>query len=85
MSARAAEVIREIDLAMETVAWSPLLVATLRHRHVDVREFNSVYSATLVGVGGWLTPREAGHIRRRAKANRKRNKAARRARRTTRG
>lgn len=81
MSERALDVLREIDAALETAAMAPLLVARFRNTPINVRDFNNAYSCSLEGIGNYTTPRDKGSIRKRAKANRKRNKAARVARR----
>lgn len=82
-SATALSVLRYIDWASDAARLSPVLAVRMANRGANCAEFVHTYNLALEGYGGvpLFVGGDAGHIRRRANANRKRNKAARIARR----
>lgn len=81
MSARALDVLKSIDVAWEGIAYAPVVLVRMSREGRNSRDF--MHACDLISAG-YATPfhvdHDAGHIRRRANANRRRNKAARAAR-----
>lgn len=84
MSARAAEMLDYLSAAESRVVFAPVLAVRMSRADADCREFVDAFTLAQHGLGGYDVPRDAPHIRRRARANRKRNKAAHTARRRNR-
>lgn len=83
MNAR--QLVADLESAFQWTAAAPVLAMRLSRRNASLLAFLEACGAALVGVGGYDVPRDAPHIRARAARNRKRNKAARVARRHNRG
>lgn len=84
MSQRAIEVLDCIDSARELALWAPVLAVRLARSNADCRQMTGEYVAAMTGGSPLLFNPSDPWIRRRAKQNRKRNRAARRSRRANR-
>lgn len=79
-----AQLLRDLAICEACIAIAPVLAVRMSRANAHPLELIQATSMLVEGIGGYDVPRDAGHIRRRAIANRKRNKAARVARRANR-
>ena len=85
MSALAVELLRDLDHIGEAVVMAPVVAARMANEHRHPLDFLATVNLAVAGHGtAYNVPLDAPHIRRRHHANRRRNKAARVARRANR-